>query len=706
MSTTEPVINLNADTKLVLEFIQNTNQPIFLTGKAGTGKTTLLRHIKNNCGKNLAIVAPTAVAALNAGGVTMHSFFQIPFGPLVPSEGLYEAGEEATTLNFAPEKIRLFNCLELLIIDEISMVRADVLDYVDFVLRSVNSSSRPFGGVQVLMIGDLYQLPPVANRDWPLLSKYYTSAYFFASRVFKAATMVTFELTQVYRQADPVFIEILNGIRNDNLDDTQLNRLNQCYQADLQVTGKEEYITLTTHNQLVGEINSQRLENLQGELHRFKATISGDFPKDAYPADEELLLKAGAQVMFTKNDSSGKKQFYNGRTAKIKSITGDAITLEFIDDGSDFQLLPEIWQNVKYGLNESDQKITETNSGSFSQYPVKLAWAITIHKSQGLTFDKAIVDVSSAFAHGQAYVALSRCRSLEGMILNAPVKQQNIITDPQVIRFMQQAVGQKPDDVLLQQSVYQYKLSLVEELMNFNGIKLRWQQLGGLLNRFDAPDGPLNSQFVQWDDAVQKEIAAVAQRFVKQEVAPLQTGQNEQAQQALAERLKKAAGYFIPKVDDLINALHRMIVTPWANHIPEDKVINVLNHCLSQLVTKLALLKAVQANFTPETFLAAKHAASTGYRAATKAKTAADKPLTYPHLYQELLTWRKSYAAEKNLTDHGVMAEKTLKLIAEKTPRSMDDLSAIKGIGPVKAKLIGPQVIKVISSYFGAQQLF
>ncbi len=695
------MITENARDTLILDFVKKTNQPIFLTGKAGTGKTTLLRHIKNNVSKNLAIVAPTAVAALNAGGVTLHSFFQIPFGPLSPGN-IMEDTEEVSRNSYSPEKIKLLRCLELLIIDEISMVRADLLDYVNRALQRVNGSSRPFGGVQVLMIGDLYQLPPVTNQDWPVLREYYQSPYFFDSLVFRVMPLVTFELTKVYRQSDPVFIDILNGIRNAQLENSLLDKLNERYQQATDVISKDDHITLTTHNQLVFDINRQRLDTLEGTLYHFKAVITGDFPKDAYPADEDLQLKVGAQVMFTKNDSSGKKQYYNGRIATVKSISGEVILLEFTDDSTEFQLVPEIWQNIKYGLNQSDQKITETNTGSFAQFPVKLAWAITIHKSQGLTFDKAIVDVSAAFAHGQAYVALSRCRSLEGLILNAPVQQRNIITDSQVINFMQLAADKAPDEQLLDQSVHLYERGLVEDLMNFMAITHKWKQVGKML--IDLPDGVLKQHYEQTEPILLQEIAKIGERFTRQEVNVLNGKTSNRV--VFLERLQKAAGYFIPKTDLIIKAIHAIISSPWEISINEDKLIGLLNDCLNLLMTKRAVFLIAQGTFTPDAYLTAKHAADAGYKTVQRAKTADGLPLAHPQLYDDLLSWRKTLSAERKVLDHAILPERTLKLIAGKLPRSTEELAAIKGIGKGKALDIGTSVIRVINAYLGTEQLF
>ena len=327
--------------ELIIECIEKTNKPIFLTGKAGTGKTTFLRYIRSITKKSLAVVAPTAVAAINAGGVTIHSFFQIPFGPIPPML-LSNAFEEFSGKNFGIEKAKLIKCLDLLIIDEISMVRADTIDYIDRVLRFIKGNSRPFGGVQLLMIGDLYQLPPVFQNDWHLLAKFYKGPYFFDSLVFSEHPLLTFELTTVHRQSDPTFIEILNEIRNGSISETLLGKLNEQYTENLDLAN---HVTLTTHNPLVKKINEERLNQLTGESHCFIAKVSGDFPKEAFPTEKELVLKVGAMVMFIKNDSSGNKQFYNGRTAKVENISGETIILTFLDDGTTFEAKQESWDN-------------------------------------------------------------------------------------------------------------------------------------------------------------------------------------------------------------------------------------------------------------------------------------------------------------------------------------------------------------------------
>ncbi|MBS7566798.1 AAA family ATPase [Mucilaginibacter sp. Bleaf8] len=698
--------SLNEQARLLLDFLMQTREPVFLTGKAGTGKTTLLRYIRANLSRNLTVAAPTAVAALNAGGVTLHSLFQIPFGPVIPQQ---EAGveDDAFRVNFSADKRKLLRCLEVLIIDEISMVRADTLDYVDRALRWINGSARPFGGVQVLLIGDLYQLPPVVNQDWQLLHKYYASPYFFDSQVIKSAPLITFELTQVYRQSDPVFIDILNGIRSGQLENRLLDKLNAAYRPSADPAELQEYITLTTHNGMVTAVNRERLESMEGTVHTFKATISGDFPKDAFPVEEDLMLKAGAQVMFTKNDSSGKKQYYNGRMGKVIAISNGAIQLRFQDDGSEFTVLPEIWRNVKYALSETDGQIAETDAGSFTQYPLRLAWAITIHKSQGLTFDRAVVDVSSAFAHGQAYVALSRCRSLEGLVLNAPVEARNLITDPGVIRFMASATSRLPDRAMLEQAVCAYERNLIEDMLNFDTVNSRWKKIGSLLETSGLPPGAeLRVAYEFIDTVLTKEVSQVAHKFLRQEVLTLQSLERIASQPALLARLQKAAAYFGPKLESSIAHLQKVVALPWAPAIQEAELLSLLDTVFNLLVEKRAQLKIAESGFTPEAYLAARKAAAAGYKSLRKNKAPADKQLRHLQLYESLLAWRKDYSEQQKVMERAVLSDPMLRQIAEKLPRSVEQLAAIKSIGPAKARQIGNDLIRLVNQYLGADQLF
>lgn len=693
--------------ELVLKFIENTNRPIFLTGKAGTGKTTFLRWIRANVTKNLAVVAPTAVAAINAGGVTIHSFFQVPFGPQVP---VTDHNNHSTLLRqVSLEKSNILKCLDLLIIDEISMVRADTLDYIDTVLRQVKGSARPFGGVQLLMIGDLFQLPPVYEKDWPVLRNFYKGPYFFDSLAFQKFPVLTFELTQVYRQKDPVFVEILNSIRNGYADGEMLGKLNAHYNPNLNANWLKDYVTLSTHNQLVNEINQQRLTELDGEAHTFKATIAGDFPKEAYPAEEELVLKVGAQVMFIKNDSSGKKQYYNGRTGRITAMGPGNIRLSFLDDGTEFEVIPESWQNVKYALAEDEQKVNEQNNGSFSQYPLRLAWAITIHKSQGLTFEKAVIDVDAAFAFGQAYVALSRCRSLEGMILKSPVRPENIRTDPEIISFMQNAAISLPDEQLLDSTIRQIALEEMKDIFDFSMLTSAWKQLKAIMLTGEVKNSPLSDHINKTDQSWGTEIKSIGDRFIRKELAALPDDQLIWDNTPFIGRLKNAANYFLPKLNAFSEAINTFY-TAKNNVNPPAEFYDSLNHLLVNLKAKTAAFIRLPIATSGRDVLSSVQEAGISYKPVYKnwnpKVLPKEKEIVNPELYKQLLNWRKETSLERKIPEHTLVSENMLRDITSKLPRSLNQLSQLKSFGDAKATDLGEPILKLIRSYLGENDLF
>jgi hypothetical protein len=697
MNTPDP------DNQLLLDFLATTNQPVFLTGKAGTGKTTLLRKIRDTTKKNFAIVAPTAVAAINAGGVTLHSFFQIPFGPLVPV-----VDENAdTNFKYSDEKTRLLRCLDLLIIDEISMVRVDIIDFIDRTLKRVKGSNRPFGGVQVLMIGDLYQLSPIFHDAWHILGAYYASPYFFDSIIFRSTPMLTFTLEKVYRQSDPVFLNILNGMRENSLDSGLLEKLNERYDPSLDQEWKDDYITLTTHNQLVNEINQGCLEKLDGEIFDFNAEINGDFPKDAYPTDEKLQLKLGAQVIFIKNDSSGKKQFYNGKAAKITAIDKDSIKVSFTNGGREIEVEKEIWQNVKYSLSAEENKINETSTGSFSQYPFKLAWAITVHKSQGLTFDQAIVDVSTAFTHGQAYVALSRCRSLEGLILKSPVMLENIITDAKVINFTKASHQEKPNSDLLERYSQQYAWGLIHELLDFSLVAKDWEKLGRSKLIDKDEKNAFLSIYEQGNQILQNEIFKVAKNFIAKEFSKITTSENPATENVFMDRLQKASDYFVPKLEQLIALMGRIVAINFYNDTHSDKLLTVLNDCKDALQTKLALFRISWNPFSIKDYINTLHAASNKQPEKKQVKSSIKpKEISNPQVYKNLVEWRKTIAVQRGIQDYAVLSDLALLSIAERMPRTTDQLAALKSVGVGNAKELGQQITRIVNAHLGTSELF
>ncbi len=463
----------NNELELAWEFIEHTSTSIFLTGKAGTGKTTFLRSIIDKSCKRIVVVAPTGVAAINARGVTIHSFFQLPFSPYVPNTTFKEK------FDFSKEKRNIVKTLDLLIIDEISMVRSDLLDAIDSVLRRYKDASKPFGGVQLLMIGDLQQLTPVVTEDdAKILRPYYNTPYFFGSHALQQINYVTIELQKVYRQQDGKFLDLLNSIRSGKPSEEDIKILNSRFNPEFHTDNKEGYIRLTTHNAMADRYNDSELAKLETKEYNFNADIKGNFPEYSYPTNETLILKENAQVMFVKNDSSVDHLYYNGKIGRITSITDDCIKVRCSGEESDIEVQPQEWENTKYVINKETKEIEPEIQGVFKQYPLRLAWAITIHKSQGLTFKHAIIDARASFASGQVYVALSRCKTLEGMVLASKIENHAIINDERVdsyISIQEEAAKHNIDSLELQKQNY-YKQQLAE-LFTFNDILIAEENL-------------------------------------------------------------------------------------------------------------------------------------------------------------------------------------------------------------------------------------
>ena len=464
----------NDQLRTAWDFVENTGRSIFLTGKAGTGKTTFLKDVMSGSRKRPIVVAPTGVAAINAGGVTIHSFFQLPFSPYVPG------AKVESKFDFSREKRKIIASIDLLIIDEISMVRADLLDAIDAVLRRFREHNQPFGGVQLLMIGDLAQLTPVVTpEDERMLKPYYDTPYFFGSKALQQIDYVTIQLEHVYRQQDASFINILNEIRSGQPSADALAKLNSRSLAlnpfpRGEGNMKDErsgYIRLTTHNNLANFYNESELQKLPGPSYTYRAEIKGTFPDYSYPTAEALVLKEGAQVMFVKNDPSGKHLYYNGRIGRVMEASDNRLTVYCEGDSEAIEVEPLEWENTRYTLNEQTREIEAEVQGTFKQLPLRLAWAITIHKSQGLTFDRAIIDANQSFAPGQVYVALSRCRSLEGLILATPLEARAIINDERVDSYIAQQEYQAERSIqklpLLKQ---EYERYLLLQLFDFRSI--------------------------------------------------------------------------------------------------------------------------------------------------------------------------------------------------------------------------------------------
>ena len=454
----------NTELRNAWDFVEHTGISIFLTGKAGTGKTTFLRTIQQRSTKRMIVVAPTGVAAINANGVTIHSFFQLPLSPFVPESTVKPRFE------YSKQKRQIMRTLDLLIIDEISMVRADILDAIDSILRRFREHNKPFGGVQLLMIGDLQQLTPIVRPDEEkLLNRYYNTPYFFDSKALQSTQYVTIELTKVFRQQDKVFIDILNHFRDGHVSDEDFDILNKRYQPNFSPDENSDYIHLTTHNRIADNINDRQLEQIKEQAYKFCARVEGQFPENSYPADYELTLKCGAQVMFIHNDRF--ERYYNGKIGRITYIDNERIEVSCPNENEKIEVEPQTWENTRYTLNETTKQIEGEVLGTFTQYPLRLAWAITIHKSQGLTFEHAIIDAQQAFASGQVYVALSRCRTLEGLVLASTLNRNAVINDARVDSYIAQQNIRAAESIkslpLLKEEYYRMMLL---ELFNFSEI--------------------------------------------------------------------------------------------------------------------------------------------------------------------------------------------------------------------------------------------
>ena len=537
----------NIELRTAWDFVEHTGRSIFLTGKAGTGKTTFLKTVVERSSKRNIVVAPTGVAAINAGGMTIHSFFQLPFTPFVPGAKI------ESKFDFSKEKRKLISSLDLVIIDEISMVRSDLLDAIDSVLRRYRDRYKPFGGVQLLMIGDLQQLTPVVTPDDErMLAPYYDTPYFFGSKALSQIEYVTIQLEKVYRQQDDTFLTLLNHIREGQPTAADLQLLNSRCQPAFIPKPEEGYIRLTTHNQMANNYNETELRKLAGRAHTYQAKIEGTFPDYSYPTAEALTLKVGAQVMFVKNDPSGEHRYYNGRIGHVTYADDNRLLVYCPGDAEAIEVEPLEWENARYTLNPETREIESEVLGKFSQLPLRLAWAITIHKSQGLTFERAIIDASLSFAPGQVYVALSRCKTLEGMVLASQIPPQAIINDERVDSYIehqeeaaQQSIQQLP---ALKDEYYRY---LLMDLFDFKDILYREEYLSRIIIEFfyHAYTNTAELHKRALEDYKQQVIAVADKWLAKIQQMTIA----ELRESDFLERVKRSAAYFEQTLDSVLS---------------------------------------------------------------------------------------------------------------------------------------------------------
>lgn len=526
------------------QFVEGTNVSVFLTGKAGTGKTTFLRKMKELAPKRMVVVAPTGVAAINAQGATIHSFFQLSPGVHVPGMQQPEKTGKSRFFQMGKEKKNILRTLDLLIIDEISMVRCDLLDAIDGVLRQYKRSPLPFGGVQLLMIGDLQQLAPVAtDQEWELLSPHYETPYFFSSKALQAIQYVTIELKHVYRQSDEHFVSLLAKVRDGNIDHEVQNELGARYLPDFRPPQNEGWIRLTTHNYMAQRYNETQLAMLPSNLQLYTAKVKGNFPETMFPADMQLGLKVGAQVMFIKNDSSNDHLYYNGKIGTVVEASQRSVLVLCPGETKTINVTPQEWENMRYTIDPQTKEIREEVDGTFIQYPLRLAWAITVHKSQGLTFDHAVLDINDAFAHGQVYVALSRCRSLEGLVLARPLQLTSLQSDEKVDTFIHTSLeAAQHTSSQLDAMRYQYFRQLLDEQFDFRPLMNEFNYLLRIASEHLYNQQPHYLTLLKNTRAKMTEkVLDVATKFRAQYVRMIGEGV---ANQLLQQRIVAAAKYF------------------------------------------------------------------------------------------------------------------------------------------------------------------
>lgn len=720
----------NPELQLAWQFIENTGTHLFLTGKAGTGKTTFLRRLREQSPKRMVVLAPTGIAAINAGGVTIHSFFQLSFAPFVPD----------TTLNSAQihyrinkEKRNIIRSMDLLVIDEISMVRADLLDAVDATLRRYRDREKPFGGVQLLMIGDLQQLAPVVkDSEWEMLRHYYETPYFFASRALRETTYMTIELEKVYRQSDTFFLSLLNKIRENKADDEVLNELNKRYQRDFQPPKEEGYIRLTTHNNQAQRINDRELASLPGKAYSFRAEVKDDFPEYSYPADEVLTIKEGAQIMFLKNDVSSEKRYYNGMIGEVVTVNEMGMFVRGKDSEHEFQLLQEEWGNYKYVLNEETKEITEEIAGVFRQYPIRLAWAITIHKSQGLTFERAIIDARNSFAHGQTYVALSRCKTLDGMVLESPLRREAIISDSVVDNFTKAVERNKPGNKQLNDMQKAYFFDLLSDLFNFYSIEQAYKRLLRMMDENLYRLFPKQlAEYKALEPHMKERIVEVARRFRNQYTRLINESEDYAGNQELQERIRSGAGYFRKELEP-VRALFDKTNMPLDNRELRKQLNERLQTLDDALCIKESLLDTVcTSTFTVSDYLKQKakvmlsleedsstSASSSRVpgekrerkeRAASsrsgKVKVDVPTDILHPELYRALAEWRTEKTREANVPAYVIMQQKALMGIVNLLPDTPAALEAIPYFGAKGVEKYGLEILGIVRKYMKENQV-
>ncbi|WP_367889205.1 HRDC domain-containing protein [Polaribacter filamentus] len=686
----------NPELELALNFIEKTDRNLFITGKAGTGKTTFLHQIKKESLKRMVIVAPTGVAAINAKGVTIHSFFQMPFGPILPNQ---IANTSNAQRKFSKTKIDIIKSLDLVIIDEISMVRADLLDGIDQVLRRYKNRNKVFGGAQILMIGDLQQLAPVVKpNEWSLLQQHYHTVYFFSSKAYQEANVVSIELKHIYRQKNEDFIKILNEIRTNTLSEESAEILNKNYNPTFSPTKEDGYITLTTHNNRANLMNSSELNKLKTKSHFFNAEISGKFNENSFPNDEKLELKVGAQVMFIKNDSSQEKRYFNGKIGIVTDISKQNVTVQCANEIDEIVTERETWENINYSINDDTKEIKEDITGSFSQIPLRLAWAITIHKSQGLTFEKAIIDAEASFAHGQTYVALSRCTSLDGLVLKTPITSNAIINDRTVSSFNETVEENHPDERILNASEIQFQLNLISELLDYQPFLY---PITRLVDIYYKNQTSIKGEVIEYLQTIKDDGVAALMRvsngFKNQLNVISEDGILPENNSVIQERFIKAVDYFLSEtIKNSVQPFSKISFSSDNKTVKSDftKQYDNFQELLNE---KVFALKSMTKGFKVQDYLKVRANAVLQKTEPTKKKTLSTK--RDPILALKLRELRDEISKSLGIPHFQIFTQITLYAICDALPRSENELLKIEGLGKTRVSKYGEQILEAIETY-------
>ena len=690
-------IELNDDFKLAESYLNTTNEHLFVTGNAGTGKTSFLKYIKSNCPKNIVISASTGIASINAEGVTLHSLFQLPFAPFIPTTENKEL--LIKNIRMGKAKLDLIRRMEVLVIDEVSMVRADVLDAIDAILKSARRKyDEAFGGLQVLFIGDLNQLPPVVKSDeWQVLSPYYNSPYFFDSEAILSHPPIVIHFRKVYRQQNQAFIDLLNHIRNNRISIEVLDSLNKRYVPDFQPPTGTNFITLTSHNIHADNVNKSRLIALSGQERTYIAEIKDDFSEYLFPNDKDLALKVGAQVMFIKNDSTSHR-YYNGKIGVIHQMHPHKVEVKC--DDQVIEVYPDKWENVKYSLDSATNSIVQQIVGTYTQLPLRLAWAITIHKSQGLTFDNVMIDAAQSFTSGQVYVALSRCRSLEGIVLLSKIGKDAIHYDSRIESNVQSLTNRKDAAIFLHTATYNYFLYVVQRLLSFEK-DIEWSAIA--LNVTKRNKDKYSAESLPFWESIHQEFLAqknIVDKFLKtlhsmvDEKIPVETNKD------MLQRVSDAIRYFLPIVQKLEIALEQNPI------ITESKeAASGINLLLNDIYNSIRLKKHCLSHCAGNFSVFEYHKANTSYKSSFPKLSTYNKTDSADYmgddvlLLERLLSWRKSQVDVLKIPIYLIGNTEMFRTIAEKKPASFIQLQQIKGMGQAKVAKYGKDILDIVREY-------